>query len=939
MAESPPSPLSEPRFCIRAQPGKRRGLLYLARPAAHLASSQDINFPGDLIQSSARDLYHDLNFNFVFDDSFPQGARPKAPSTATTPGTGATKLCRTHGFHLAWSAAIPPPDGTQQTSQPSASTLDPSTIRLPHAISLSDPEPTQALEEMLSLLDDFFEAAPESERALGTTNPVPLPGRFQGSEINEIDTESKEPWFNICFAKQHMPLVNEILSLCHRAVQWAEAQQTVQQGGEVHRTSWPVPLDAPLVLKSEPPSKARTDQTDTSTAAHPTREEQTAASGDFWLYHKQDLLGIIESKPNMTYEKAKKWTEPRADPLKPINRVPAVPSSARSPSSLPPKKNKREQDGYAIAEWYQKLTLQAVTQLYLHNVTSGVLLGDWGRILIFYELHPLQATGSDDPSESVPSGANPSATRKGLHGMSTRSLKQQRHGKKNKSQTSDYVLCFAVRSIYTFVPELGALAGSLQDPESTIIQYEEAYMRDLATASSSAYPTASLRGVPTHASVSFTSRPGTIWALVHWALCLSRSRRLRPRIVEPSQNEAVLKGVIATDVSKATEHSRSGHSGRPKPARPSPDGGSSYKSPASGTRRAGEVPTITAIFFVPAPYAFGTYANIYRAVNRTSKQTSQGNIKREGKDFKEKWGASITIAEWRQAKTFLKIHRQPTEDEEWEERRCAPSLLCWDDQSIASIQSRTEIEVAAYQRLKPLQGTAIPKLLGLVPSHLPPESHSCKLLVEAVGTSLAQLFTEQASLCSLWRQELYRGTLKAIGSCHSLGVVHGDLHLGNIVAEWSSGKQTVSPDHVLSLTQIARQKVKTQGSTATETVHTVWHDITKPDPPSTRGSDSSDSERASSWSSSVSSSEALCASSIATPSESISSSRPSSNKACDAPLGLQELTGLRLRISIIDWSEAAFDAAEEEPDQQKRAVGKWFAELVTQANDGDYERR
>ncbi|CAO1628425.1 unnamed protein product [Sympodiomycopsis kandeliae] len=1016
----------QPRFCISAVPGKQHGCLHLGVPTdstteaatttattATTSTSTRSTFTSSsnqlLLATSAQSLYNDLYLSFAADDDQPpQGRSRRSRFTNTGPRSSATKLLRARNFKLAWSATVPPPQRSeqqhQQQEQPSSLPAPPTSH--PHAMSLFDDQGSQLIQEMLDIIDRYLAVCP-AQRDI-ETYPGALPGRFLGSAANLIDDDKGEDWYNTCFGVQHLPLINHFLALCHRAVLWASdaaaaaaaAADTTQTSddemmttrGEQTDKEWPVPLDHPLVLKSKPKRFASVHENSASTSTGSRRprspsipEEQATAKSDFWLYHNDDIIGLIESKPHMGWRSAKQWAGPQLDPLTPprddaqtqissnippVPQIGPVPSSSHAmstrqrpmPSLLNPRgrsrpfgrrtavvrsHESRQQDGYGLANWKrkQKLTLQLVSQLYFHKVTSGALLADWGRVLVFYELHPLPRIDDDDDQASQ-------STAQHLRDMVIR---------KSRKQMREYALCIAPHALYTWVPESNTEQGSAQHPDVIVAQCNansSPASSSAATATAAPPPPpppppaaaaaavhVSRPTIPNNVALTFASRPGSVFGLVHWALGAFATRRReeqerrRQRQSVAEHEEADLVGILAHDAGSRQggpsgstgilgrfRGSRSEHSTRQTSH--TWQTGRRGAAAAAAAAAANSPSIITALLVIPAPFAFGTYANVYRGKpitkrllkNRSSRSSRSRSSRFCGAGLQETYGASMSIAEWRSAKTILKVHREPIDEDEWRDVKYAPSLLPADRRSTsASVQERTAVEVAAYQRLKSLQGTFVPKLIGLVPPHMPPESCSWKIFLEVVGSPLGQLSNEQSDLCILWRSQIYKATVEAVRACHALGIVHGDLHLGNIVAEWLTIEsaqhrqdQVISPAKVYQMSKAAMDR----SGHRTAMLHRAALSCSSSQEtsigiPSGSSSTSLSDPDATTGANDPSSFDTPASSQLLLHND-IRGHRTNGN--------MEQRTGLRLRVAIIDWSQARFETSEEEQRDEMQGL-------------------
>lgn len=450
--------------------------------------------------------------------------------------------------------------------------------------------------------------------------------------------------------------------------------------------------------------------------------------------------------------------------------------------------------------------MQLTSQKYIHNVRHSVLIGNHGETLVFDELHRL----SEDP-----------------------------YAPGSPSEAQLFAHCFAHQAVHTFVPTPEARVGTRGDPQ-TVCQHPRAHAASAQTSRLSRTlpavtrprshswpgcrrrPASAAAGLPvwllselstarlspasatrspaprTDTPLSFACRPGTIWALVHWALIAFDShvrKGLRPR----SKAEKVVSGALESTPPSgaAPNRGQNARAGGKSSAAARGSGQSSARTPrapkdasqdaaASASASVLGLPLVTEIMAPLRPFAYGVYADVYRCVPLGCADETLDRLWRQ-----KHQEATFVMEDLDRSRAIVKAHRAPTEgSDSWaNQEQSPPPLLLPDDwpsveDEIAGIKDRTEAEIAMYEHLRPLQGTAVPRLYALVVPEMRPPSHAHKLLLERVGMPLLTVAGWYPETYLAWGQHIREKLFAAVQAVHALGVVHGDLHAGNIVVEW-----------------------------------------------------------------------------------------------------------------------------------------------------------
>ncbi|CAO1621048.1 unnamed protein product [Sympodiomycopsis kandeliae] len=675
-------------------------------------------------QTSTISIQADYDYS-GFEDLYGSNGQSRASASAssTCPRPEAVKRLCDYGVHLEWcgigSPGLPLDDGHQQ-QQSSESAL-----RATDA--LCGPRGQHIMVRMRAILDEFLQSNREHKQRNVIGNDK-LPG--PDADIMAFDLRcSPETTVNNKLDEKIGYLVNDVLSLCQKAARW-KRDQLAQQQTQQQDYDWPVPLDEPLRLL--PGSKA-------SNGSPYDHADRRASIPDFVALSGNTEIGCCESKPRAIPSAAGKLVLAKYDPL------------TATMNTVLQRERSRGQLGHSSSAdttspdiaWQDKLLLQITSQLFLRNVRSGILLGDYGKMLVHYQLLPIP---------------NPDSS---------------------SSQRRRFYLSFSDAAVYTKVPLREFRPGSDDDP---IIQAAQATL-DASTA----------RGDDSAHQLQFDCRPGIVWSIVLWILSAwdLHKQNLRPRelrlgakvpdiAVAPTQASMSVQGrhQFNNDSHRRTEYGPS-----------APDIQDSTDQHLDDHQQQQEQ-----LLVCPLPWDFGTYANIYRCLIDNRDKTSSS----------VETPVLVPFSRLQKEAMLIKVQRRPLTTTSSNENDIMDGLAPLnlmeqpEEDVLGSIKARAFNEEQALHTLSALQGTVVPKLLGTMAPESAPQSHSIKLVMEDAGHTLSSLLVPaRRPIVRVWGNAIADELESAIMQCHALGVAHGDLSSNNVVVAWyptSTKKETLDED-------------------------------------------------------------------------------------------------------------------------------------------------
>lgn len=449
-------------------------------------------------------------------------------------------------------------------------------------------------------------------------------------------------------------------------------------------------------------------------------------------------IGTLESKPFFKARHAGILPEPRLNPLDTDRCLLA--DHADTTGFV---------GAYGTHHWWQKLLLQLSSQLYLHNVTTGLLLGDHGRLLLAYQLLPKRA---DPPFQPNPEDGRP----------------------------TEYILTFASVGLWSQVPT--------QDAGDLRVHAVSATEAAAAAASSASEP-----------KVRFDSTPGIPWAIMHYMMYMYHQHKQgqRPRHADAHGAPTFVKPLVSIGQGPSSSLSSSQREPSQEPFQlPQLPRDQRQESLRGQHARQNAFdysePLTTAssihLLVMPSPLTWGTFANVYRCLLNPVRNA----------------GGEVRLNAFENS-PLLKVHRPPRDHDADQER--GTSTLPMADVSlppavahetatdrdrnviVKEILARVDNEMRVYHHLACLQGDEIPRLLGTVAPEYPPVSHGTKLILENAGITVAKLYAKRPEVFRTWSQVIAEGIKRTIRQCHRARVAHGDISASNVLIAWTASPE------------------------------------------------------------------------------------------------------------------------------------------------------
>ncbi|PWN17781.1 hypothetical protein BCV69DRAFT_285667 [Microstroma glucosiphilum] len=646
------------------------------------------------------------------------------------------------------------------------------------------------LEDMATIWDAFVAARPEGALLSDPYLRVP------GSTIF-VDQGDSEEQFNGKIGESYMRLVNVILSKLQEACAWWAEQASTSasaKGKAKARSDVVLPLPADLSVRVQATSYRKAlNAEDVSLPA--LSALQGKAEPDFMVVCHKDIIATIESKPELKAKDTGVLVQDRASPC----------GTERGTTQKVP--NDR----------WAKLLFQITSQSLAAKVSTGLLVTDWARILLPYDVH---STPVEDAKEEGPPAVS---TRKRKREQLT--AKQGAEGQGTGPSKSDLSIVFSSTISHCDAQRKDSLAAAQREGQE------------------------GLDG-KCSGELEFTSDPNTAMFMVAWIL---RAYSLHVKRRALSDLEDVQEGQPGGFDRRDDEEAPGPSSQRGRDTKAGPGERSSAQAaqsrqgssttshaPATGQRShrrhsaplsalVDALPCINTYLACNGPLRGGTFATLHWCfVDSEYLKTGSPSFREGGKEvLGGRIGFPSSSNPPGQTAAILKIQRIPFTDQERgappEPRfERGPGAQRPDKEEKKDIRERAEREVSAFQHCRDLQGVYIPKLYGLVSPRNEPVSSANKLMMQYIdGQALG---TTPEGLIYLWRMEIMAGVHDAFRALHSRGLVHGDVSNNNVMLEWkvwqdahvqSSSSKTVSSQEVRMHLQKALEHMGTHDDSLT----------------------------------------------------------------------------------------------------------------------------
>ncbi|CAO1629024.1 unnamed protein product [Sympodiomycopsis kandeliae] len=704
--------------------------------AVRLTGLSDHQDPSQLLRDVFWDPFFSKKIDVERSSSAAQGSSSHSQST-TRISDDACFLLEAHGFHIASSGL----------ATDSLAYGGPSHAAAAQTVADASPRGRGSLElmgQLSQILGEFL--AENAEKAtIQLAHPSRLPGPQAAPRL--VTNFTDEPTVNSLFAQEECHLINALLDLSHQAVQWKHHRLSQQGQGE-EESAFPLPLDQPLRLipcTGTQPTNGDADGIEAARLSKP----------DLGVFHGNQHVAVIVKKPRRDPTHIKTLTNLHTQPLTNVLRAArqrqhtstrfasqrgaGVGSSAAARRPAPQHSNSAP----PRCSYDEHLLAQLSSQLLLRSVSSGLLLTDWDRSLLSYQLVP--------SLDSQPTSAAEASAENDGHDTNG-----------NTDTQRSFRLLFAPEAIYSHVPPLGFEEGSQNDPRTIA----DSATRNAANAPHSNAP-----------SVSFACQPGVTWGIIAWILSAFQVHKLQTASSGDGREPGAGQHVVVASHSyqeEARDHSSTGTSG-----------GSVGLMQQGLTGMTSEP---LQLWVLSAPWAFGAHANMYRCIHQDHAPTVKTLESSLGKS------ALISTKHFSNDRVFLvKVHRRALSiisDPKLLQGQAPGNLLSGDEfpenrSEVDSIQAAASREATAFKILSAFQGTILPILYGTLPTYSFPFSHADKLVVEKVGDPLSILLqADSRETLSLWWTHISEGIRRAVAQCHTRGVAHGDLSPSNILVQW-----------------------------------------------------------------------------------------------------------------------------------------------------------
>ncbi|PWN21648.1 hypothetical protein BCV69DRAFT_176824, partial [Microstroma glucosiphilum] len=587
------------------------------------------------------------------------------------------------------------------------------------------------LDQLCEIIDGYLDDDPR--RALLHGAHLSAPKLSNRLLVRRGTTEAP---FNYLYEERVLCLTEALLELSQEACRWKQAQKT--DSGRPFRAPLPTSPDSRILIISS----ARANDSGIIVSKR-IKEVSTLADADFYVTVGSHVVATVESEPGCRPHNVGDLVRERSDPF-------------------------RQQEIGEVRGETETLRLlsQICSQPTAAGSRKGLLIADWGRLLLPFELRNNATENGGAARLTFASTASwcdvlegekacklaELASRDGLAGRGASSFRLQ-HLPNSVFFLLGWIL-YAIEDL----PDDSDDSGNSHKPESQ------------------PHPDA---GDSVDDEESEDSGPSA----------------KRTRLQECSGN-------IPSEALVLNESS----------ARDSESKGSAIESETE------RLPLITAYVCTYGPILGGTYADIHRCV--VDRAHLAGSPREALSPSQENQGrpALGILPPLRRGDcyTYLKVQRVPSEPDPEEdlpeprfEEPDGPPLSAEDAKGI---RERTTQEIEIFQRCKDIQGTVLPRLYGLVSPESYPRSTAPKLMLqhldaEPVGTS------DSMWRC-IWGDTVQQAVEAAFSKLHARRVCHEDVNTSNILIEWrrkasgSSTRETLEISKLRELVQQAQREMK-----------------------------------------------------------------------------------------------------------------------------------
>ncbi|PWN21024.1 hypothetical protein BCV69DRAFT_282527 [Microstroma glucosiphilum] len=546
---------------------------------------------------------------------------------------------------------------------------------------------SRLLTELLDIIDAYL--ANDPGRALLAQRKLLAP-KLENHIL--VDQGMEEVPFNWSYERKTLHLTEVLIELGQAACRWRGAE--LEKTGSEFKTPLPCSPSSKILIVSRPRAKDLR-----LAASRAIVEAAELADADYYVTLGSEIVATIESKPHCSAQDTGKLVRTRNDPF-----------------------GQREGQGIFTGPETLKLLFQLCSQPVAAACQSGLLVGDWGRLMLPYEVR----RSNTDPGQARLVFASVGSYCDVLDGeqASTAASEQSRAGLAGQDSPS-FRFDHLPNTVFFLLGWILQVVHGLQESPSHV-QEGEAEAKPAATESDD----------------NDREDPG-------------------PPAKRPRQDP---KGATAFRSSAMASTSSEG-------ARDNLD------SPTN------PLPLITDYVCSSGPIFGGTFAALHWCVVQRSHlagRTPSGERKgRPALGLLPRLGPG-------DCHTILKVQRipsMPDPDASLPEARFeGPDEPTPSDEDRQGIRERTAQEISIFEHCKDLQGVTIPRLYGLVAPEDYPQSSAHKLMLQDL--SAHTIASVERLWRHLWGDDLVRAVRTAYTQLHARRVCHVDVSNSNILVEW-----------------------------------------------------------------------------------------------------------------------------------------------------------
>lgn len=508
-----------------------------------------------------------------------------------------------------------------------------------------------------------------------------------------VDRGTQEVPFNWQYERRTLYLVETLVELGQDACRWKASEA---EKSKVPFVS-PLPLDSQIHIVSRPRANASSTH-----ARFKISQAAEEADADFYVTLGSRVLATMESSPYCSARNIGTLVQARRDPFQ-----------------------QQEAGAVYTDSDILKLLLQLGSQPLAAECREGILIADWGRLLLPYQL------------QSSDTGVG------------------------------DLRLVFSSTGSYCDVRE-----GQQACERATAESRAELSEQDSPAFSFQQFPNTVffLLGWILHA----------LEGLKEDAKSVQEPEAPKAKSAQPSKDDREYRG---PSEKRSRQHPGEGNKSASSATRKSARFAESSRGAAdSGTEG---LPFLNSYICTSGPILGGTFAAVHLCVvdrdyleGRKTLDPSEEFKGRPAFGVLPEMGPDYCYA-------YMKVQRIPSmpEPESLPEARFeGPEDPPVSDADRNSIRERTTREIAIFQHCKDLQGSHIPRLFGLVPSDEYPRSSAPKLMLQCLHAE--PIWTVLEDRRDLWGREICHAVKAAFAELHARRVCHGDASISNILLEW-----------------------------------------------------------------------------------------------------------------------------------------------------------